>query len=130
MIGPKTPKPSPADEKRAYEQMTQRDQNRCVKCGAYGVQRDHRQNRQAGNTVVANLQGLCPDCHEWKTTNPADALRDGFSVPRWADWSFWPAWRVDVRSFVLYLDVPDSRGRWWAEITAATASLLTHGEVG
>ncbi|MEQ6899255.1 HNH endonuclease signature motif containing protein [Microbacterium sp. KR10-403] len=130
MIGPKTPKPSPADEKRAYQQMTERDQNRCVRCGAHGVQRDHRQNRQTGNTVVANLQGLCPACHEWKTINPAEAMRDGYAVPRWADWSFWPAWRVDVRSFVLYLDVPDSQGRWWTEITAATASLLTHGEVG
>ena len=130
VIGPKTPKPSPADERRAYQAMTERDHNRCVKCGAYGVERDHRQNRQTGNTVVSNLQGLCHEHHVWKTEHPAEALRQGFAVPRWAQWAFWPAWRADVGSWVIYFDAPDSRGRWWDEITAATASLLTHGEVG
>lgn len=127
MIGPKTPKPSPTDEKRAYAAMTERDQNRCVICGTYGVERDHRQNRQTGNTVVSNLQGLCPKHHLWKTEHPAEALQKGYAVPRWADWQFWPAWREDVCSWVIYFDVPDSKGRWWSEITETTADMLMRG---
>lgn len=127
MIGPKIPKPSPADEKRAYDSMTLRDQDRCVRCLKQGVQRDHRQNRQSGNTVVSNLQGLCPVCHQWKTENPTAAILEGFAVPRWADWEFWPAWREDVRSWVLYYDAPDSEGRWWSEITETVADMLMRG---
>jgi hypothetical protein len=127
MIGPKKAKPTPADEGRAYEAMTERDQDRCVRCGKHGVQRDHRQNRQSGNTAVSNLQGLCPTCHQWKTENPTAAILEGFAVPRWADWSIWPAWREDVRSWVLYLDAPDSEGRWWSEITETVADMLMRG---
>ncbi|MGN8024716.1 HNH endonuclease [Microbacterium sp. 22242] len=130
MIGPKSPQPSPADERRAYEAMTVRDRNLCVRCGAYGVQRDHRQNRQSGNTVVSNLQGLCPACHQWKTENPAKAFRDGFSVPRWARPEVWPAWRCDVQSWVQYFDAPDASGAWWQELSADTARLLSDGQVG
>lgn len=128
MIGPKIPKPTAADEKRAYEAMTVRDDNRCVRCGVYGIERDHRQNRQAGNTVVSNLQGLCPPCHLWKTEHPSLALLEGFAVPRWARPEWWPAWRWDVHSWVVYFDVPDSQGRWWSEITETTADLLMRGE--
>ena len=76
MIAPKTPKPTPAEERASYETVTIRDQGRCVRCGAYGtVERDHRQNRTAYNTVVSNLQLLggafsCA-CHKWKTEHPA-----------------------------------------------------------
>lgn len=127
MIAPKIPKPTPAEEKRAYDSMTTRDQNRCTRCLAYGVQRDHRQNRQSGNTVVSNLQGLCLPCHQWKTENPSAAILEGFAVPRWADWGFWPAWREDVRSWVIYFDAPDSEGRWWSEITETVADMLMRG---
>lgn len=126
MIGPKTPKPSLADERRAYDAATERDQNRCVRCGAYGIERDHRQNRQAGNTVVCNLQGLCPPCHQWKTENPEAALRDGHAVPRWARPELWPGYRVGV-GWVIYYDRPDSKGRWWSEITETTADMLMRG---
>lgn len=127
MIAPKTSKPSAADEMRAYDAMTARDQNRCTRCPAHGVQRDHRQNRQSGNTVVSNLQGLCPRCHQWKTENPSAAILEGFAVPRWADWALWPAWREDIRSWVLYFDAPDSNGRWWRQITETAADIMMRG---
>jgi len=135
VIGPKRQKLTARQERDAYDAVTTRDQGRCVRCGHVGpVERDHRQNRDPFNTVPSNLQLLGGDlgcgCHRFKTEHPAVALREGFAVPRWADWSFWPAWRADVASWVIYFDAPDSRGRWWDEITAATSSLLTHGEVG
>lgn len=123
MIGPKTPKPTPADERRSYQQVTERDQNRCVRCGTYGIQRDHRKNRsQGGLTVVSNLQCLCPDCHAFKTVNPAWAVADGFAVPSYAHPELWPGWRVGV-GWVQYLDSPVD-GSWWRPITDSTASLL------
>lgn len=126
VIGPKTPRPSPADEKRAYADATTRDNATCVRCGAFGIERDHRQNRQAGNTVVSNLQGLCRKCHQWKTENPTAALLEGFAVPRWARPETWPAWRVGV-GWVLYFDTPDQDGNWWQEITEAVADMLMRG---
>ena len=132
MIGPKTPKLTAADEKRAYAAATERDKGRCVRCGSTGpVERDHRQNRDPFNTVPSNLQLLggpfgC-GCHKWKTEHPALALLEGFAVPSWARPEWWPAWRADVRSWVIYFDRPDSFGRWWTEITEATADLLMSG---
>lgn len=124
MIGPKTPKPTPAEERQAYCDATVRDENRCVKCGALGMERDHRKNRsQGGLTVVANLQGLCRDCHAWKTENPAEALRLGFTVPSYAHPEIWPGWRVGV-GWVQYLDAADIHGHWWQPISEHVASLL------
>jgi len=128
MIAPKTPRPTPAEERAAYETVTQRDQGRCVRCGAYGpVERDHRQNRNAFNTVVSNLQLLggpfgC-GCHKWKTEHPAAALEEGFACPSYAHPSFWPAYRFGV-GWVIYYDQADSNGDWWDEITETTADLL------
>lgn len=130
MIAPKTPKPSATDEKAAYDLATERDKERCVRCGAYGIQRDHRQNRQSGNTVITNLQGLCPTCHLWKTEHPEAAIAEGFAVPRWARPEWWPAYRWGI-GWVFYLTEADSFGRWWTEITESTATLLmTSGQVG
>lgn len=131
MIGPKSPRPSKAEQEKldrqAYTDVTARDPW-CVRCGRPRVERDHRQNRsQGGKTVPSNLQGLCPICHRWKTENPAAAVLEGFAVPGWGRPEWWPAWRADVRSWVLYFDVPDSQGRWWTEITQATADLLMSG---
>ena len=108
---------------------------KCVRCGYAGVvHRDHRQNRsQGGRTVVSNLQLLCgphgdePGCHSWAHHNPSAAVLEGFACPGWARPEFWPAWRFDVGSWVVYFDGPDSRGRWWDEITQATADLLMRG---
>lgn len=94
-------RPSKADERTAYRLCTERDAGRCVRCGSnQGVQRDHRQNRQVGNTVEWNLQLLCgptgPDggCHKWKTEHPAEAIEMGYSVPSWADPRATPARRL------------------------------------
>lgn len=124
MIGPKSPKPSKAEEREAYRIVTERDLL-CVRCGDYGVERDHRKNRsQGGRTVPSNLQGLCPVCHLWKTTHPARALELGFAVPSYARPELWPAWRYRI-GFVLYDDEGNRE-----PITAATARLLTEGQVG
>lgn len=130
MIGPKTPKPTKAEERAAYAAVTERD-GLCLRCGIVGhLERDHRQNRsQGGLTVPSNLQCLCTWCHRWKTENPAAAVLEGFAVPGWARPEWWPAWREPQRSWVLYFDAPDSRGRWWTEITETTADLLREGRV-
>lgn len=134
-FGPKTPRPSKAEEKAAYDAATARDNGACVRCGYAGesMHRDHRQNRMPGNTVITNLQLLCGPhdgengCHHWKSHHVTAATLEGFSCPRWARPEWWPAWRADVRSWVLYLAEPDSHGRWWTEITDATADLLMNG---
>jgi hypothetical protein len=94
-------KPTKAEESDAYELCTLRDRGACVRCGwASDCQRDHRQNRQSGNTVVSNLHLLCgpfaPDggCHLWKGMNPEQAVADGFAVPRYADPAQWPGRRL------------------------------------
>lgn len=128
MIGPKVPKPTKAQERAAYEAVTERDPV-CVRCGKHGIQRDHRKNRsQGGRTVPSNLQGLCHICHSWKTTNPADAVLEGFAVPGWAHPDLWPAWRVGV-GWVVYFDAP-VEGLWWREISESTATLLMEGGGG
>lgn len=97
MIGQKIPKPTARDERRAYELATERDNNTCVRCLRGGtVQRDHRQNRQSGNTITSNLQCLCPRDHAWKSENPTAAILEGYAVPRWIPTDrihLWPARR-------------------------------------
>lgn len=124
MIGPRVPKLTPAQEKRAYTIATERDQGRCVRCGRTTVvHRDHRQNRNAYNTVPSNLQLLCAlTCHPWKTAHPEQAIREGFAVSRWDRPELWPAWRYGV-GWVIY---DDDGG--WQEITESTAHLLMNGE--
>jgi hypothetical protein len=95
VIGPKTRKPTPAEEKQAYAISAGRDDLTCQKCLRWcgAPQQDHRQNRQPGNTVASNLQTLGLMCHQWKSEHPRDALDEGWAVPRWADPAQWPARR-------------------------------------
>ena len=95
MIAPKTPKPTAAEEKRAYALVTERDGNTCQRClrDCGPIARDHRQNRQPGNTTVANLQLLGLRCHQWKTEHPKKAVAEGWAVPGYADPLVWPARR-------------------------------------
>lgn len=96
MIGPKTVKPSKAQEADAYELATLRDKNTCQRCrrDCGPVQRDHRMNRsQGGLTVPSNLQLLGMRCHLWKGERPKLALEQGWAVPSWAVPSEWPAAR-------------------------------------
>lgn len=127
MIGPKRQKLTARQERDAYALVTVRDRGLCVRCGSAGpTERDHRQNRNAFNTVPSNLQLLggafgC-GCHAWKTENPAEAVADGFAVPSYAHPELWPGWRVGV-GWVQYLDTPVD-GSWWRPITDSIASLL------
>lgn len=95
MIAPKVAKPSKADEQTAYEIATLRDLDTCQRCrrNCGPSARDHRQNRQSGNTVASNLQVLGLTCHQWKTEHPKQALEDGWAVPSWASPAEWPARR-------------------------------------
>jgi len=95
VIRPKPRKLTAAEEKQAYAIATGRDDETCQKClrDCGPIARDHRQNRQPGNTVASNLCLLGLGCHIWKTEHPADAIAEGWAVPRWADPARWPARR-------------------------------------
>ena len=122
MIGQRAVKLTARQEREAYAAATERDKGRCVRCGTNApTHRDHRQNRDAYNTVVANLQLLCAIvCHPWKNANPAAAMRDGFAVSRWADPAATPAYRFGV-GWVIY----DNDGGW-----TPTASPIERGDCG
>lgn len=131
VLPPKAVKQSPSEAKAAYNAVTRRDDETCVRCRREGVvQRDHRQNRMPGNTTPSNLQLLCPDCHEWKTNHPKDAVQEGWAVPRHTTLlpSDWPArrWiRTHLSTYrlgwVLYFDEPE-HGRWFLEIADIEAT--------
>jgi len=135
MIAPKLPKPTRAEEKAAYLAATIRDEGRCVFCYKVGtVERDHRQNRQAGNTVAENIQCLCPAHHQWKTSHPADAEREGYTVPRWGDPAEWPARRMVMGNYgpdtiwCLYLPINAEGVANWVEIPAHEAKRRMSGD--
>lgn len=111
MIGPKAPKPSKADERDAYELVTMRDANTCQRCKSDcgPVARDHRQNRQSGNTVLSNLQCLGLACHIWKTENPRQAIAEGWGVSRYRVPAEYPAarWFRGELGWCLYADDGD-----------------------
>lgn len=127
MIGPKTEKPTSAEERRAYTLVTARDDDLCQRClrnCGPGTSRDHRKARSRGGlTVASNLQVLggtgTAGCHGWKEGHPQDALAEGWSVPSWADPADWPArrwlptsWNTLRPAWVLYTDGGD-----WDEIS-------------
>lgn len=102
MIGPKSPRPTAAEEKRAYRIVTERDNGTCQRClrtcGTGATSRDHRKGRGVGGqTVPSNLQVLggtgTTGCHGWKGANPAAALAEGWAVPGSKDPAEWPARR-------------------------------------
>ena len=126
MIGPKVPKQTPADMADAYEGATLRDNATCQRCKVPGeIQRDHRQNRQQGNTVVSNLICLCLDCHLYKTEHPEWAYRTGWGVPRWADPARWP---VPRRVGGVWKDVLLDDAGGWKVITEAQAKAARTGD--
>lgn len=143
MIGPKivderTKRQIELDEHAAYELVTLRDANVCVRCmkrdPMFGVSRDHRRNRsQGGETVPSNLQLLCGDgssgCHHWKGSRIKDAYAEGYAVPGYADPHEWPGrrWVRDAgrlfQVWVLYHD--DGK---FTEISDREAQLRMKGE--
>lgn len=122
-------------EREAYDVVTDvRDLGQCQRCGSRGpTDRDHRQNRDPFNTTPANLQLLGGDfgcgCHRWKTENPYDALREGFSVPRYGDPLEWPAYRV-WDGWVRYLVEPDKNGRWFVTVDEEEALAYIAEQMG
>lgn len=132
-LAQKRPSAKAADDRAAYDLAARRDgasgdekrEGTCQRCQRFGtVQMDHRQNRQAGNTVPSNLQALCPTCHAWKTEHPDDAVAEGWAVLRHTTLTpaEWPARRWMESRFgtmhlgwVLYFDAPE-HGRMWLEI--------------
>ena len=70
----------------------ERDQGRCLRCGAPGTNTQHRVARGMGGTSrpqvndLANLVTVCGSgttgCHGWMTANPADAYATGWAVRR------------------------------------------------
>ena len=126
MILPKVAAPTRAQETDAYELATLRDNATCQMCKEPGtVQRDHRQNRQQGNTVVSNLICLCLDCHQHKTENPAWAYMTGWGVPRWANPAKWPMPRMVGGVWVEVL-LDDIGG--WEIITESRAKVARSGD--
>lgn len=134
-IGQKIAKPTRAQESRAYLLTTERDGGCCVKCGRAGVMsRDHRLNRsQGGLTTTANLQLLCgtgtTGCHGWFTSHPAEAVREGWGVPMWADPHEYPARRwlsTGVGTLRLGWVLYDHLGGW-EEIDEAEAARRRRG---
>lgn len=132
-VGQRPVKLTAKQEREAYRLVTERDQGMCQRCGYRGpVERDHRQGRNAYNTVPSNLQclgaalGGC-GCHKWVTEHPEQAVLEGFTVPRWAHPQLWPAYRIGA-GWVLYFDTPDADGNWWQPISQATADLIMNGD--
>ncbi|WP_422865807.1 HNH endonuclease [Corynebacterium phoceense] len=53
-----------------------RDGHTCAKCGAYGNEVDHIDNRRGpGYDSLENLQVLCTPCHKAKTTIESQRAR-------------------------------------------------------
>lgn len=136
MITPKRAHPTRAEETTAYEMVTLRDQGRCVYCGAGNVTRDHRQPRSlGGRTVVENLHLLCGSgttgCHGKKTTQPLWGLREGLTVPSWADPASWPGRRLQNGTLTWVLYSPDvgyfDHPTGYRTLTRVEVSQLTDG---
>lgn len=125
MITPKLERPSKKDDSEAYNLATARDENTCQRClrDCGPIARDHRQNRMPGNTIASNLQALGLRCHVWKTEHPADALAEGWAVPRWANPHEWPArrWVPTSRGTVLAAWVIYDDAGGWVEIPETEA---------
>lgn len=80
MIGPKVPKPTEADNRRAYKVATARNDGMCELCHHREGQRHHRQGRTPYNTVVVNLLLACHLCHAKIHAEPEWARERGYIV--------------------------------------------------
>lgn len=102
MIGQRPVKQTPAEERRAYQAVTLRDQDTCQRClrncGGGVTSRHHRKNRsQGGRTLPSNLVVLggtgTTGCHGIITESPQLARAEGFTVPSWGDPAEFPVRR-------------------------------------
>jgi hypothetical protein len=135
VIGQRPPKQTPADIREARRLVEKRDGGACVKClrTPPGLNWDHRLNRsQGGKWELVNGQLLCGSgttgCHGFITGSPGWAVRNGYSVPGWADPAWYPAQRSLPTTvgtmrlgWVLYLPVLDDVDFGFREIGADDA---------
>ena len=126
-IAQRPPKQTRADEINARELVNLRDRGVCVSCGTvhplFGVNFDHRKNRsQGGIWSASNGQLLCGSgtvgCHGYMTQHPAEAIREGWAVPSYANPAEWPARRM-VHGHLIWVLYDDGGG--WVEISEAEA---------
>jgi len=90
MIGPKEPKPTPAESKRAYETVKARSFGLCEGCGKRRANDVHHRlfKSRGGRDEVVNLLHLCgfgnnsnADWCHGRAHTESDAVIDGWSVP-------------------------------------------------
>lgn len=63
----------------------ERDQDRCIVCGAVGTQAMHRIPRRDGGHARSNLALGCDTCHRKAHADPAWGFATGITVSRYAD---------------------------------------------
>lgn len=72
-----------SDWDEANAALVRRSGGRCEHCGAqlHGrVERHHRQRREVGGDRLANVVYLRPECHQWITEHPEEAMANGWIV--------------------------------------------------
>lgn len=65
---------------KAREQVWERQNRQCARCGAKGSEIHHRMRRREGGHGVHNLVGLCGTCHRWVHANPVEAQLQGYII--------------------------------------------------
>lgn len=87
--------------KAARPVIYERAHGMCERCGT-GIwfttyEAHHRKLRsRGGDDSPENLAALCSRCHSHVHANPAEATRDGFMVPSWADPKDIPIGRLET----------------------------------
>jgi hypothetical protein len=131
VIGPKVPKPTPAESRAAHAAVSLRSGGRCEVCGKPASDRHHRRHGAAGRAdTVDNLLDLCGGPGGLKGGNHSghhgaahgpDGRLLGWSVNNDND----PA---DIPVYVLHRDVWTLRGEPIPHATAV-AILFRHGVI-
>lgn len=62
------------------EQVWDRQDKQCARCGNRGTEIHHRQRRRDGGHLIENCVGLCGTCHRWAHSQPHNAKEAGFIV--------------------------------------------------
>lgn len=86
--------------KHVRDQITQRAERRCERCGTPGLmfQLHHRRPRGAGGSKAADTNlasnglNVCPPCHLWIEDHREDAFHYGWLVRQGQDPAEMPVW--------------------------------------